>query len=275
MGPVRPEVLEAFLQHYRSAGVEAARLALHMGEEENLSLANDLTGVARRFDAQVMRLVYGPWNEDLNPDLRDQLRALDPPGTWHILADVDEFHQYPMSVSDLVEAAELQGAQAIPGLLLDRFAADGTLAPFPRAPHAPDGAFPLGAFFTGRISGGDPRKIVLATSDAEVAPGQHWARARGEARDLFTLVHHFKWHASVATYLKERKDAFACGRWREDTPAMREEASRVLDLLSPDCTRIQLDGAGIRPTPCSVHDRNLLILAAARELYDEWSRRFE
>ncbi|MCC3317876.1 MULTISPECIES: glycosyltransferase family 2 protein [Nocardia] len=227
IGPVEPALLTAWTRHYRRIGVEKFLIAFHFPDhvtarhrEELLATANDL-GIGPALTST------GSWHEHTNTELREQLRTLAGPG-WHLLADSDEFHQYPTAVADAITAAENCGATVIGGLLLDRISRDGQLRPI--APGMDlDRVFPLGGHLTHRILHGDPRKIVAVRSDVVVASGNH--RAPGHRPDLQRLVcvHHFKWRRGVLADLHQRVTRFSSGEWIEHTPAVRDEASRLLE----------------------------------------------
>ncbi|MBD2818544.1 hypothetical protein ID867_15280 [Streptomyces parvulus] len=106
----------------------------------------------------------GPWHEHTTSGLRDLLRVKAGDG-WHMLADSDEFHAFPVPLPELIaEVGTVTGT--VGGLMLDRVAADGGL----------DRAYPLSGFLTHHLLRGDPR-IVLPHSTVPVASGNH--RAEG------------------------------------------------------------------------------------------------
>ncbi|MFI7093965.1 hypothetical protein [Streptomyces lydicus] len=111
--------------------------------------------------------------------------------------------------------------------MLDRVAAGGHLTGWP-----PDGgldlAYPLGGHFTHRLLHGDPRKIVLARHDITVASGNHRAPGHRPDADRICAVHHFKWRSGVLDDLRRRVQHFQAGTWQEQSPAVRNEASRLL-----------------------------------------------
>ncbi|MFE7316130.1 hypothetical protein ACFU7T_24050 [Streptomyces sp. NPDC057555] len=78
-----------------------------------------------------------------------------------MLADADEFPQYPVPRHDVIAQADRTGHTVVGGLMLDRVAAGGRLTSW--KPEAGlDLAHPLGGHLTHRLLHGDPRKIVLA-----------------------------------------------------------------------------------------------------------------
>ncbi|MDT0490290.1 hypothetical protein RM717_07205 [Streptomyces griseus] len=58
-------------------------------------------------------------------------------------------------------------------------------------------------------------------------------------------MHHFKWRSGVLDDLRRRVDRFTSGEWAEYTPAVRSEASRLLQHIDRHNGRI--DVADPRP----------------------------
>lgn len=123
--------------------------------------------------------------------------------------------------------------------MLDRVASDGRLAPW-RPETGIDQSFPPGGHLTCRLLRGDPRKIVLARSGVEVASGNH--RAPGYKPDPRALacVNHFKWRSGVADDLRRRVEKFTSGARAGQTPAVRDEASRLLRHIERHHGRIDV-----------------------------------
>ncbi|MEU5662046.1 hypothetical protein [Streptomyces longwoodensis] len=139
----------------------------------------------------------------------------------------------------MIARTEEAGRRVVGGLLLDRVAADGSLAPWHPDPGL-EPAFPLGGHLTHRLLLGDPRKIVLAHASATVASGNHRAPGLTPDPDTLACVHHFKWRAGVLDDLRRRVDRFSSGAWAEHTPAVRSEASRLLEHTGRHSGRIDV-----------------------------------
>ncbi|WP_262387113.1 hypothetical protein [Streptomyces sp. TRM49041] len=73
-----------------------------------------------------------------------------------------------------------------------------------------------------------------------MASGNH--RAPGHKPDPAALacVHHFKWRSGVLDDLKRRVERFSTGQWAEHTPAVRDEASRLLEHVGRHRGRIDV-----------------------------------
>ena len=238
IGPVEPILLAAWAAHYRALGVERFHVAFHFPAHVPDTWRHELLATARQLGISPAGVSTGPWHEHTNTELRDALREEAGPG-WHLLADADEFQTYPAPLTEVVAAAETAGSPVIGGLMLDRVAADGRLAHWSPATGL-DRAFPLGGHLTHRLLHGDPRKIVLVRSGITVASGNH--RAPGHKPDVNALacVHHFKWRSGVLEDLRRRVEKFTDGTWAEHTPAVRDEASRLLEHLERRGGRIDV-----------------------------------
>ncbi|MBV9024873.1 MAG: hypothetical protein JO362_14050, partial [Streptomycetaceae bacterium] len=92
-----------------------------------------------------------------------------------------------------------------------------------------DFAYPLGGHLTHRLLHGDPRKIVLARHHVTVSSGNHRAPDHKPDPDRICAVHHFKWRSGILDDLHRRVRRFSSGTWQEQTPAVRDEASRLLE----------------------------------------------
>lgn len=238
IGPVEPPLLTAWTTHYRALGVEQFHLAFHFPDHVPEQRRRDLAAACHQLGITPAAVSTGPWHEHTNTYLRDTLRQA-AGSDWHLLADADELHTYPAPLHDVVAAAEASGHRVVGGLLLDRVAVDGRLAPW-RVEDGLDRAFPLGGHLTHRLLRGDPRKIVLARSGVEVTAGNHRAPGHKPDPDALAVVHHVKWRAGVLDDLRCRVEKFTSGAWAEHTPAVRDEAGRLLEHVARNGGRIDV-----------------------------------
>ncbi|MFD3553803.1 hypothetical protein ACFWWA_17100 [Streptomyces goshikiensis] len=238
VGPVEPALLAAWTAHYRRLGIERFHLAFHFPDHVPNAWRHQLIAASHDLGIVPARISTGPWHEHTNTQLRDSLREQAGTG-WHLIADSDEFHTYPASLFDVIAQAEVAGHKVIGGLMLDRVTNDGRLALW-RPETGLDRAFPLGGHLTHRLLKGDPRKIVLAHSSVTVASGNHRAPGQKPAPDRLACVHHFKWRSGVLDDLRRRVERFTSGAWAEHTPAVRSEASRLLQHIDRHNGRIDV-----------------------------------
>ncbi|WP_078964144.1 glycosyltransferase family 2 protein [Streptomyces durhamensis] len=171
IGPVEPPLLAAWVRHYRKLGIERFLIAFHFPEHIPGTRRHELHAVAREVGIIPARTSTGPWHEHTNGELRDELRHRAGQG-WHLLADADEFHQYPGALPQVIAHAEKAGHRVLGGLMLDRVTESGRLTGW-RSEGGLDRAYPLGGHLTHRLLRADPRKVVLARHDVTVASGNH------------------------------------------------------------------------------------------------------
>jgi hypothetical protein len=243
IGPVEPALLAAWTSHYRGLGVERFHVAFHFPQHVPDARRHELLDAAYDLDTAPARVSTGPWHEHTNTQLRNELRALAGPG-WHLLADSDELQQYPAPLSEVIAAAETDRRVVVGGLMLDRVTAGGHLSPWRPDPGPDSGldrTFPLGGHLTHHVLLGDPRKIVLARADVAVASGNHRAPGHKPDPDMLACVHHFKWRAGVLDDLRRRVHRFSTGTWAEHTPAVRDEATRLLEHVARHDGRIDVE----------------------------------
>ncbi|MEV7124196.1 hypothetical protein [Kitasatospora griseola] len=245
IGPVEPELLTAFAAHYRTLGVTRFHLAFHFPDHVSDDRRQALHTACRCLGITPEVVSTGPWHENINGTLRDELRSRAGDG-WHLLADSDELQTYPAGIAAAIARAESDRVGTVRGLMLDRVTADGSLAGFDTADGL-DAAYPLGGFVTHHMVRGDPRKIVLAHSSVQVASGNHRAPGHRPVNRPPIVVHHFKWRHGVAADIRRRAEHYATGTWESLGPACHSEARRVLAHLERNGGRIGVRVLGLRP----------------------------
>jgi hypothetical protein len=126
-----------------------------------------------------------------------------------IYADSDEFQHYPGSLlEDFVGGA--LGVDHIRGVLVDRVAADGSLAPFD-SERSLERQYPMGGDITWKMLKGCPNKIACARADVVLEGGHHYVEGRPRcyeegAQEVPAIdVHHFKWNGGTLGKLKRQR----------------------------------------------------------------------
>jgi hypothetical protein len=251
IGPVEPALLTEFVRHYRALGREQFLFAFHFTDQVATDTSDALVETCRAATgAGPAVLSRGPWHEPLHGELRDRLRELAGDG-WHEIADIDEFHAHPAPVGAAIAAAEARNSPVIGGLLLDRVAADGSLRSW--SPEVGlDVTYPLGGFLTAHMLGGNPRKVVLAHSSVPLTLGSHRSPAFRPVNEPLVPVHHFKWRHGIMDDLRRRVREHSSGTWDEITPAIRSEASRLLNHVEDHEGRIDVSDEHLAFTPVSL-----------------------
>ncbi|WP_028192430.1 glycosyltransferase family 2 protein [Salinispora pacifica] len=268
IGPVEPDLLTAFVRHYRAHGVHRFLLAFHFPDDTSDNERVQLLDTCGSLGISPALVNVGPWHEYTNTHLRDELRGLAGPG-WHLLADTDEFHTYPNGLIDTLHEAASAGTGTVGGLMLDRIATDGQLRPW-TPQQGLDRTYPLGGFLTHYLLRGDPRKIVLAHSTVPVSSGNHRAPGRRPANRPSVVVHHFKWRHGVDAYLQQRVTHLADGSWRSSSTALLRESRKLLDHLARHDGRIAVDSPTLRMRPVTINALPAWWAQEAAHIIDAW-----
>ncbi len=138
------------------------------------------------------------------------------PNTWWIVADIDEFHLYPMQPRKITIDCEKNGWEIVRGGFVDRIGKNGK---FPQIKDEEDifNQFPLAGFFRYPLSGACPNKICLKKGNVEITPGQHYAKILDHTtwrwqgwghpqiapiEEYSVQVHHFKWDSTCLERIK-------------------------------------------------------------------------
>ncbi len=234
IGAVEESLLVAFVEHYRSLGVNTVRLGFHFTPTVTSRVRRRLVALAGQLGAAAPIVSEGPWRVETNGLIRDELRRR-ADSRWHVLADADEFQAHPGGIGRTVARCEANDHPFAVGLLVDRFADRAlTLVSMP-ASNKLDETFPQGSFFTHHVLDGDPRKLTVVRDDIAVGSGQHHAPEHTKLERLRPLpVHHFKWTREVRSYLRARAGYFIDSEDPSEA-SMRHEAmaaERALD--APD-----------------------------------------
>jgi hypothetical protein len=170
--------------------------------------------ILKKHDLDVALAVVGPWRHRLNPGVTQRLRSLYP-DDWAVVADLDEFQEYPDDLASVVEYCEERGYDAVTGEFLDRIGPDGAMPPITDGESLWD-TFPLGGDVTKGLLA-DPGispfysgKVVAAKGTTLISWGHHYV-ARGNPcphSEISVPVHHFKWDAGVLSRLRARYELY-------------------------------------------------------------------
>jgi len=135
------------------------------------------------------------------------------PDDWWIVADIDEFHIYPvLDPKHLRYQCDRNGWEIVRGGFIDRLGKDGTF-PILTSTEGIFKQFPLMGFFRYPMSKACPNKICMMKGHIKLTPGQHYAEIDGHTtwrwqgwshpliapHDKWSVqVHHFKWDSTCA-----------------------------------------------------------------------------
>ena len=170
-----PNVIPHFLQHYSNMGIVSSRIYVDLLHDPALSdlglnRAQQLFGgIGAHF-----RVIAHPYT----PDLQDQAMVSGlskiPMHTedWVVVADMDEFFTFGVSVNDAVIAMNAEGATYAIGEMLDHVARGGQLM---HIDNSTDiwAQFPLVCPIVSNIAKGLPAKVTMAKAYLRTGAGHH------------------------------------------------------------------------------------------------------
>ena len=196
------KVLPHMLRHYRRMGIDSFLINVNLDYPDD-PVMDEVRKTTDEYGIEISRIHIGPWTNEVNTQLYAESR--ENPDDWYILADLDEFQEYPGDLREIIEECERKGYDYIEGCFIDRIAKDGG---FPDVAYdSPiDEQFPLGCTFTHRILGGYPLKVAAAKGHVDISVGNHNANS-GVAcpvEECFVQVHHYKWDKSVVSRMWSR-----------------------------------------------------------------------
>lgn len=240
----RVTTLRWMLEHYRNLGIQSFLVHVHLTDPHDV-LLDEVRAVTSDFGVPITSVVIGNWQEFIVRTYAQSRSRY--PNDWHILADQDEFHTFPLDLSDLIQRCEKSRYDYVSGCWVDRIAASGDLPEIDSARSIWE-QFPIGAFYSYPIGAADPRKVVLARSSVNLVKGQHFAlNGKGcPITEAFVQVHHFKWVAGIVPTLEARASFLKAGGYSQHV-----ESSRFLKHIKDHGGRLNLEDPRILIAECS------------------------
>jgi hypothetical protein len=190
-------LLGHFLKHYKEAGVTQFFIATApelVGEVAQFRLAYPI-GIFDSLDVTDSLLA----GSDAVTIMRTKCQS---DNEWSLVVDLDEFVEFNEPADVVVAKAEEEGANAVRGVLYDRFSADGGLMPV-----APDTElsriFPVKSRFIKMIMKGCDHKIVLVRGHLPPVPGagHHLFVDEWLCSELLEISH-YKWICGAVERLR-------------------------------------------------------------------------
>ena len=179
-------LLAHFLEHYGRAGVTEFFIAVagDLGSavrpfmsQYHITLCEDL-GVADRY----------PFGVSATTEMR---RRYQKANEWAIVVDVDEFVEFPGPISDIIAAAEAEGANVVRAIMYDRFSADGQPRGFDSSSDLAS-LYPVKTRFIRDVMKGADWKGVLVKGD--VRPAGNFHNWKGQiVHSQIIEISHYKW----------------------------------------------------------------------------------
>jgi len=242
-------LLPQFLHHYQSLGVDHVFLAVNNYKDRRMS--HKVKEVAHGQPVTVAHEYQAPHSWVTQGMYRTQVMSSHmQPGDWALVADLDEFQEYPEALRGLLSGCEASGEDCVCGTMTDRVASDGSL-PVLRADIPVSAQFPIGLPLTRQVLQAPVNKVVcirgpspLPRSCVTVAEltREHLRRVSLK----HAIIHHYKWHAGVLAKLIERRDSYkkAFGQGNHSFANYRE-SERFLDYFEKK-GRIDLSDFDVR-----------------------------
>jgi hypothetical protein len=201
------DLLPHFVAHYLLAGVDNFVIALN---DTRPGTREELEQRIAELDGVPIRVVPASprWRETgVEGANKEETRALhlDTATEWVVYADLDEFVVTPDGgFTELVRAARADGWLWAPGELVDRVAADGSLAEL--LPDVPlEEQYPVRAHVTRDVCRANCGKVPLAHRRLEIRSGHHGVFDDAQPQAPVTLeVAHYKWRAGVVEAIERR-----------------------------------------------------------------------
>ena len=136
---------------------------------------------------------------------------------WWVIADIDEFHLYPINLGSMIISCKENGWEMVRGGFIDRIGKFGDFTEISEDENIFD-QFPMAGFFRYPMSGACPNKICIKKGSVEITPGQHYAKINGQTtwrwqgwkhpqiapvEEYSVQVHHFKWDSTCLERIKK------------------------------------------------------------------------
>jgi len=247
-------MLRHMLQHYKDF-VDEIYVVVYLSSEKDRVLS-EVTEITKELNIDIHKTtVEEPFNWERVTQLYNQTKMLKP-YDWWIVADDDEFHVYPCSITEMVDLCEEHNFRYISGAFLDRIGEGGR---FPKINDDSDiwKEFPLAGSFRLPVSNACPNKIPISKGFVEITNGQHYAKigsydTYGDRWNNiyrsphFIQVHHFKWDISVIGRLRE------VSRIKKDY-TYHEEYKRMFDYILDNNMKIDIKDERFRITRSGKH----------------------
>jgi glycosyltransferase involved in cell wall biosynthesis len=230
------DLIEAWLKYYLGLGVERFHLVVHGTRDEN----ERLLAVRDSYPITIEDSYEGSFHIEEKKSRLDAVLARHT-GGWIVLADSDEFVEFPYrDIPETVHALDSAGANFMAAPMLQRLTADGSLET-PAIIEHPFKLFPLCSIDLYRKMGvkGDIFKFPLffCAGGTQLAEGGNHhppVGSKPRATTLRGVTHHFKLRRTVSERLDKRINS--AHPWRQESVLFRE-------YLEAHSNRLPVDGA--------------------------------
>ena len=232
------DLLPHWLKHYSDLGADT--LVLATVNPTDPGAEKTIQDCSKRWN--LLRYALPPEaNDELDQDEvhRTVLRRSGArPGDWVLHTDLDEFHEFPAPLDQIIAACDAKPMRAIFSRFTDHIARDGSLAAIQPTPSIWE-QFPIECAMSEAVCRKYVQKVMLARFEVRTTAGHHDASNAqpcgvplGRPEDYH--VHHFRWHAEAAKRL-----AWINGVEGVD-PYWKREAERVINWFESNQGRIDM-----------------------------------
>jgi Glycosyl transferase family 2 len=221
------DLVPHFLAHYTRLGVHRILLVVRTPKQDDI--LSSAVEQAKSYGANVYWFSAARFADSDKADAEQfVLRETGlGPDDYVMHLDVDEFQEYPASLSEIVTAMNQADDWALRGWLVDRVAEGGILAPIRLVPSIGE-QYPFGCDLTLKVLRAWTQKIVLCRGRVRLQGGVRHDTCNAYydrvpvGRSEEYLVHHFKWTAGILDRIRERLRTAALGS------AYERECQRLL-----------------------------------------------
>jgi hypothetical protein len=238
------DVLPFMLEHYRQLGVDAFSVNVHTKDGDD-PVRGEVEAIADRFGCGVENVVTGDWlDHELSAWVASMRRY---PNDWWVIADQDEFHLFPDTLSSLLAFCERRGYDHVQGTFVDRVSADGRFTEIDLSQQLWS-QYPLGGLVSARLFGALSLKVTAAKGSVVINTGHHLALHAHPCpiQDAFSQVHHFKWTRGVVERQEWRAQHF-----RQANVSHWTESARVVNYAATHQHRIDVHDREFLLAPCT------------------------
>ena len=208
------DLVPHFLSHYARLGVERILVVVRTPAESDW--VQQVRDCARNFPAIVQWFCAAKFADSDKSEVEQGVLANNGvgPDDYVMHLDLDEFHEYPAPLAEIVDLMNRRDDWAIRGWLLDRVAENGQLAPLRSRPSIGE-QFPIGCVLTETVLQGWTQKIMLCRGRVRLKGGVNHDTCNAYYDDVPAgrpdqyVVHHFKWTEGLLSRLQVRLERSA------------------------------------------------------------------
>ncbi len=199
------DIVSHFIKYYKDLGVDEFLIILNTDEKDSEKLRY-VKNILRRYDVEEKDIWQGRYlAHDHTTRIRNVIKRCTNEDDWVIIADVDEFNEYPLDLKKFVTYCDKEHCDCVMGEFVDRLTESGKIIEIDRKTDLWK-AFPLKVDL--REWNTVPyTKVVLNRSYVKTTLGNHGPIDNIDNNLPYHLnINHFKWRGHVIENQKEREE---------------------------------------------------------------------